>query len=88
MTIQGIVANIYLSIWEPSMQILICCVYDLGKFFVPIDLFGFLGKKRCLILNRILIDASMGLVDKVVSRPAIFVGDVFVDTFSFDHKIT
>jgi hypothetical protein len=51
MPVDCVVANVDLSIWVPSMKILIACVNDLSSLLYPDELFSLLGPEAFLVLD-------------------------------------
>jgi hypothetical protein len=51
MPVDCVVANVHLSVWVPSMKILIACVNDLSSLLHPDELFSLLGPEAFLVLD-------------------------------------
>ena len=55
MPVYCVVANIALSIWEPSLEVLIGLIDDGLKLLEPSQLFGLLSPESLLIFQRLLV---------------------------------
>jgi hypothetical protein len=49
MSVNSVVTNIHLTIWVPSVQVLIACIQNFCEFFGPDQIFGLLCPETFLI---------------------------------------
>ena len=86
MPVNCVVADVYLTIREPSVKILVTLINNLGVHLMPVDALSFSIKEGVLLLNAVFVNSVVLQIDEVVCR-LFRVGDVFVDGLCFNHDL-
>jgi len=77
-SIETVVGEVDLAIWEPSMQVLVGCVKDLRVWLEPVQFLSLLVEVGSRIFNGSSVVGRMRLVHKVIGRTTAIVENVLV----------
>ena len=77
-SIETVVGEVDLTIWEPSVQVLVGCVKDLCVWLEPVQFLCLLVEVGSRIFNGSSVVGRMGLVHEVVGRTTTIVENVLV----------